>query len=154
MPRTADNGRRRWAFRTDSNELERIPMLVLSRNYGEKIVLDFSDYGIEEPVTVCVVGIRTDKVRLGVEAPKNVSVDRHEVYEAKRKAAAPGLWRVQAVTLNGNSLTHWCLLEAEANERAEKLVKAGAVVEPIKYWPKHAIEAVKADDSAESEAGT
>jgi carbon storage regulator len=50
-------------------------MLVLSRKKNESIV-------INDDITIIVVDIRGDKVRLGVEAPKEVSVHRREVYEA------------------------------------------------------------------------
>ena len=50
-------------------------MLVLSRKKDECIV-------INNDITIVVVEIRGDKVRLGVEAPKEVPVHRKEVYEA------------------------------------------------------------------------
>jgi carbon storage regulator len=50
-------------------------MLVLSRKKNESII-------ICDNITVTVIEIRGDKVRLGIEAPKNVSVHRREVYEA------------------------------------------------------------------------
>ncbi|MGL6225141.1 MAG: carbon storage regulator CsrA [Thermoguttaceae bacterium] len=50
-------------------------MLVLSRKKNESIVIDNS-------ITIVVVDVRGDKVRLGIEAPKDVPVHRHEVYEA------------------------------------------------------------------------
>ena len=50
-------------------------MLVLSRKLNEKIV-------INNVVTVTVVEIRGDKVRLGIVAPKEVPVHRQEVYDA------------------------------------------------------------------------
>ena len=50
-------------------------MLVLSRKKGESIV-------INEDITIVVVEIRGDKCRLGVEAPKEVSVHRREVFDA------------------------------------------------------------------------
>lgn len=50
-------------------------MLVLSRKKNESIV-------INDDITIVVVEIRGDKVRLGVEAPKEVPVHRREVYEA------------------------------------------------------------------------
>jgi carbon storage regulator len=57
-------------------------MLVLSRKKNESIV-------INNDITIVVVEIRGDKVRLGVEAPKEVPVHRREVYDAiKRNAAA------------------------------------------------------------------
>ncbi len=50
-------------------------MLVLSRKKNESII-------INNDITIVVVEIRGDKVRLGVEAPKEVPVHRQEVYEA------------------------------------------------------------------------
>src|SRR6202044_2278211 len=50
-------------------------MLVLSRKKNESIV-------INNDITVTVVEIRGDKVRLGIVAPKDVPVHRQEVYEA------------------------------------------------------------------------
>jgi carbon storage regulator len=54
-------------------------MLVLSRKKNESIV-------INNDITIVVVEIRGDKVRLGVEAPKEVPVHRREVYEAIRRS--------------------------------------------------------------------
>ena len=50
-------------------------MLVLSRKKNESIV-------INDNITIVVVEIRGDKVRLGVEAPKEVPVHRREVFDA------------------------------------------------------------------------
>jgi carbon storage regulator len=59
-------------------------MLVLSRKKNESIV-------INNDITIVVVEIRGDKVRLGIEAPKEVPVHRREVYDAiKRNAAVNG----------------------------------------------------------------
>lgn len=51
-------------------------MLVLSRKRFEKIL-------IGPDIVLCVVEIRDDKVRLGIDAPRDVVVDRFEVAEAK-----------------------------------------------------------------------
>ena len=50
-------------------------MLVLSRKQNEKIC-------IGENITVVVVEIRGDKVRLGVTAPEEVPVHREEIFNA------------------------------------------------------------------------
>src|SRR5512136_2467961 len=50
-------------------------MLVLSRKINESIV-------INDDITIVVIEIRGDKVRLGVEAPKEVPVHRREVFDA------------------------------------------------------------------------
>jgi carbon storage regulator len=53
-------------------------MLVISRKKNESLV-------INDDITIVVVEIRGDKVRLGVEAPKETPVHRNEVYEAIRR---------------------------------------------------------------------
>lgn len=53
-------------------------MLVLSRKQDEKII-------IGDSITLMVVSIQGDKVRLGIEAPKHVTVHREEVYRAIQK---------------------------------------------------------------------
>ena len=58
-------------------------MLVLSRKKNESIV-------INNDITIVVVEIRGDKVRLGVEAPKEVPVHRREVYDAIKRSAQQG----------------------------------------------------------------
>ena len=50
-------------------------MLVLSRKQDEKIM-------IGDSITLMVISIQGDKVRLGIEAPKEVSIHREEVYQA------------------------------------------------------------------------
>lgn len=50
-------------------------MLVLTRNRDEKIM-------IGDNIIITIVEIRGDKVRIGIEAPKDVSVHRGEVYKA------------------------------------------------------------------------
>jgi carbon storage regulator len=54
-------------------------MLVLSRKKNESII-------INNNIIIVVVEIRGDKVRLGVEAPKEVPVHRREVFDAIRRS--------------------------------------------------------------------
>ena len=49
-------------------------MLILTRRVGESLM-------IGDEVTVTVLGVKGNQVRLGVNAPKNVSVHREEIYE-------------------------------------------------------------------------
>ena len=50
-------------------------MLILSRKMDQKIK-------IGEEITVTIIEIRGDQVKIGVEAPKNVKVFRQEIYNA------------------------------------------------------------------------
>jgi carbon storage regulator len=68
-------------------------MLVLSRKKNESIVID-------DRIKIVVVEIRGDKVRLGVEAPKEVPVHRQEVYDAIKRGAEND--SDTAAEMNGN----------------------------------------------------
>jgi carbon storage regulator len=58
-------------------------MLVLSRKEDERIM-------IGDDIEITVVEILGDKVRLGIRAPKDVSVHREEVYDAIKKGQTKG----------------------------------------------------------------
>lgn len=53
-------------------------MLVLSRQRDESIIIGEG----EDKITITVVDIRGDKVRLGIDAPTEIPVHRQEVYDA------------------------------------------------------------------------
>lgn len=63
-------------------------MLVLSRKVGQTIVIDGG-------IRVTVVAVEDDRVRLGIEAPREVAVWRQEIYQAiqeeNRQAAGSDL---------------------------------------------------------------
>lgn len=58
-------------------------MLVLSRQKNESIM-------IGDDVEITIVDVRGDKVRLGITAPKSVSVHRREIFDAIQREKAAG----------------------------------------------------------------
>lgn len=72
-------------------------MLVLSRKKNESIVID-------ERIVITVVEIRGDKVRLGIQAPKEVPVHRSEVAD---EIEANGPTKIVEVPLDA-ALMHAC----------------------------------------------
>ncbi len=48
-------------------------MLVLTRQRGEKIMVD-------DNIIITIIEVRGDRVRIGIEAPRDVSVHREEIY--------------------------------------------------------------------------
>jgi carbon storage regulator len=49
-------------------------MLILTRRVGETVM-------IGDDVTITVLGVKGNQVRVGINAPKNVAVHREEIYE-------------------------------------------------------------------------
>ena len=56
-------------------------MLILSRLKDESII-------IGDDVEITIVDVRGDKVRLGINAPRSISVHRKEIYEAIQREKA------------------------------------------------------------------
>jgi carbon storage regulator len=56
-------------------------MLVLSRRVGERIVID-------DQITVAVLEVRGNQIRLGIEAPKEIPIRREEVVACEELVAA------------------------------------------------------------------
>ncbi len=53
-------------------------MLILTRRVGETVI-------IGNDVTVTILGLKTNQVRVGINAPKGVAVHREEIYERIRR---------------------------------------------------------------------
>ncbi|MDO5554089.1 MAG: carbon storage regulator CsrA [Planctomycetia bacterium] len=73
-------------------------MLVLSRKKNESIVIDGN-------ISIMIVEIRGDKVRLGIEAPKDVTVHRKEVFEAIQTKERQGDNAPDTPAAGGSALT-------------------------------------------------
>ncbi len=68
------------------SETNGVAMLVLTRKVGERLVINGN-------VTVTVLGLRGNQVRIGVAAPLEVPVHREEIYQRILKERADGAER-------------------------------------------------------------
>ncbi len=94
-------------------------MLVLSRKKNESIV-------INDNIIVVVVDVRGDKVRLGVNAPSDVTVHRKEVNDAIRRQAS-----VHALSVNTTDTLSVDLDNAEMDSEPPKTEASAPKTKPI-----------------------
>ena len=76
-------------------------MLILTRRVGETVM-------IGNDVTVTVLGVKGNQVRVGVNAPRDVAVHREEIFERiKREEQGAGASSARpAAAMNGNNVEH------------------------------------------------
>ena len=70
-------------------------MLILSRKINEKIM-------IGDEISVSIIEIRGDQVRIGVDAPKSVKVFRQEVFDAIKAENKAAVQSVTVLPVIGN----------------------------------------------------
>jgi carbon storage regulator len=68
-------------------------MLVLTRKTGQKII-------IANDIEVTILETRGDAVKLGIEAPKHISIYREEIYEEIKRANLQATEQAKASTLD------------------------------------------------------
>ena len=68
-------------------------MLILTRRVGETVM-------IGADVTVTVLGVKGNQVRVGINAPKNVAVHREEIFERIKREQDPNSGREADVESN------------------------------------------------------
>jgi carbon storage regulator len=74
-------------------------MLVLSRKLGEEII-------IHDTIRIKIVGVKGDRIRIGIDAPPQVSVNRAEVQERKMQFLEVPVGRCEESVDYGTILTN------------------------------------------------
>ena len=74
-------------------------MLILTRRVGETVM-------IGNDVTVTVLGVKGNQVRIGVNAPRDVAVHREEIFERIKREEQGDTNSTRTAGLNGNSRDH------------------------------------------------
>lgn len=106
-------------------------MLVLSRIKDQSVIIDG---GIE----VIVVEVRGERVRLGFNAPRDVTIHRKEIYEAihKEKRAKPDKPQCEIADLTWihEDRLHE-LDEPPTNEQYSELYQSSRVIDAVRVFP-------------------
>ena len=74
-------------------------MLILTRRVGESLM-------IGDDVTITVLGVKGNQVRIGVKAPKEVAVHREEILNRIEEAAAEDKSKTEGMPIS-RSVAHW-----------------------------------------------
>jgi carbon storage regulator len=77
-----------YSHRRRNTTLKEMAVLILTRKTGETLM-------IGDDVTVTILGIKGNQVRVGINAPKNVAVHREEIYERIKRESAGDVGTLQ-----------------------------------------------------------
>lgn len=72
-------------------------MLILSRRKDDKIIID-------DVIEISIIEIKGDQIKIGINAPDNVKIYRHEVFEAIKKENADAAASTMLPSDNGDLL--------------------------------------------------
>jgi carbon storage regulator len=85
-------------------------MLILTRRVGETVM-------IGDEVTVTVLGVKGNQVRIGINAPKNVAVHREEIFQRIKREQQGAAQGEESIEVDGDEDLARAMLPRAANHR-------------------------------------
>lgn len=98
-------------------------MLILTRRNGESLM-------IGENVTVTILAVKGNQVRIGIDAPRDVMVHRKEIYERIQRGEGPRVWHKPAPEAGARTCVAGGMPSADSAEIARPASVERASVDP------------------------